>query len=50
MEQFNNLNIIFGFATKINGKTTQISNDLVSYTVHEPIGVVGQIILGTSHY
>ena len=44
MEQFNNLNIIFGFATKINGKTTQISNDLVSYTVHEPIGVVGQII------
>ncbi|MCD8917546.1 aldehyde dehydrogenase family protein [Staphylococcus gallinarum] len=33
-----------GFATKINGKTTQISNDLVSYTVHEPIGVVGQII------
>ncbi|RIL76689.1 aldehyde dehydrogenase family protein [Staphylococcus cohnii] len=33
-----------GFATKISGKTTQISNDLVSYTVHEPIGVVGQII------
>lgn len=33
-----------GFATKIEGKTTQISNDLVSYTLHEPIGVVGQII------
>lgn len=33
-----------GFATKISGKTTQISNDLVSYTLHEPVGVVGQII------
>lgn len=33
-----------GFATKISGKTTQISNDLVSYTLHEPVGVIGQII------
>lgn len=33
-----------GFATQISGKTTQISNDLVAYTLHEPIGVVGQII------
>ena len=33
-----------GFATQISGKTTQISNDLVAYTLHELIGVVGQII------
>lgn len=33
-----------GFATQISGKTTQISNDLVAYTLHEPVGVVGQII------
>lgn len=33
-----------GFATKISGKTTQISPELVSYTLHEPIGVAGQII------
>ncbi|WP_066259338.1 aldehyde dehydrogenase family protein [Neobacillus drentensis] len=33
-----------GWATKIFGKTTQISKDYVTYTVHEPVGVVGQII------
>ncbi|GGK00174.1 aldehyde dehydrogenase [Lentibacillus kapialis] len=33
-----------GFATKIEGKTTQVSPDYVNYTVHEPVGVVGQII------
>ena len=33
-----------GWATKIFGKTTQISPDYVTYTVHEPVGVVGQII------
>src|SRR5699024_1541824 len=33
-----------GWATKIFGKTTQISPDYVTYTLHEPIGVVGQII------
>ena len=33
-----------GWATKIFGKTTQISMDYVTYTVHEPVGVVGQII------
>ncbi|MBO1511300.1 aldehyde dehydrogenase family protein [Metabacillus bambusae] len=33
-----------GFATKIQGKTTQVSPDYVNYTVHEPVGVVGQII------
>lgn len=33
-----------GWATKIVGKTTQVSKDYVTYTVHEPVGVVGQII------
>ncbi|WP_280166066.1 aldehyde dehydrogenase family protein [Priestia aryabhattai] len=33
-----------GFATKIQGKTTQVSPGYVNYTVHEPVGVVGQII------
>lgn len=33
-----------GFATKISGKTTQVSPDYVNYTLHEPIGVAGQII------
>ena len=33
-----------GWATKIFGKTTQVSPDYVTYTVHEPVGVVGQII------
>jgi aldehyde dehydrogenase (NAD+) len=33
-----------GWATKIFGKTTNISPDYVTYTLHEPVGVVGQII------
>ncbi|MDM5228488.1 aldehyde dehydrogenase family protein [Cytobacillus sp. NJ13] len=33
-----------GWATKIFGKTTQVSKNYVTYTVHEPVGVVGQII------
>ncbi|RPK06141.1 Aldehyde dehydrogenase [Priestia endophytica] len=33
-----------GFATKIQGKTTQVSPEYVNYTTHEPVGVVGQII------
>lgn len=33
-----------GWATKLLGKTTPISPDYLNYTVHEPIGVVGQII------
>lgn len=33
-----------GWATKIFGKTTPISPDYVTYTLHEPVGVVGQII------
>ncbi|TYS24249.1 aldehyde dehydrogenase family protein [Bacillus subtilis] len=33
-----------GFATKIQGKTTQVSPEYVNYTLHEPVGVVGQII------
>ncbi|WP_339183173.1 aldehyde dehydrogenase family protein [Oceanobacillus sp. FSL W7-1293] len=33
-----------GFATKIQGKTTNVSPDYINYTVHEPVGVVGQII------
>ncbi len=33
-----------GWATKLIGKTTPVSPDYVTYTVHEPIGVVGQII------
>jgi aldehyde dehydrogenase (NAD+) len=33
-----------GWATKIFGKTTPISPDYLTYTSHEPVGVVGQII------
>lgn len=33
-----------GWATKIFGKTTNVSNSHVTYTVHEPVGVAGQII------
>ncbi|HLR11482.1 MAG TPA: aldehyde dehydrogenase family protein [Sporosarcina sp.] len=33
-----------GWATKISGKTTNVSPDYVTYTLHEPVGVVGQII------
>ncbi|MBP2075835.1 aldehyde dehydrogenase family protein [Oceanobacillus polygoni] len=33
-----------GWATKLLGKTTPASPDYVTYTVHEPVGVVGQII------
>lgn len=33
-----------GWATKVLGKTTPVSPDYVTYTVHEPVGVVGQII------
>ncbi|WP_100010187.1 aldehyde dehydrogenase family protein [Lentibacillus sediminis] len=33
-----------GWATKLLGKTTPVSPDYVTYTVHEPVGVVGQII------
>lgn len=33
-----------GWATKIFGKTTNVSPDYVTYTLHEPVGVVGQII------
>ncbi|WP_145453315.1 aldehyde dehydrogenase family protein, partial [Staphylococcus epidermidis] len=33
-----------GWATKIEGKTVQVSPDYLNYIVHEPVGVVGQII------
>lgn len=33
-----------GWATKIHGKTVQVSPEYVNYIVHEPVGVVGQII------
>ncbi|WP_373895789.1 aldehyde dehydrogenase family protein [Virgibacillus sp. CBA3643] len=33
-----------GWATKLLGKTTPVSPEYVTYTVHEPAGVVGQII------
>lgn len=33
-----------GWATKITGQTTNSLNDYLTYTVHEPVGVVGQII------
>ncbi|CAD2070801.1 aldehyde dehydrogenase [Jeotgalicoccus coquinae] len=33
-----------GWATKITGQTTNALNDYLTYTVHEPVGVVGQII------
>ncbi|EDW5948390.1 aldehyde dehydrogenase family protein, partial [Salmonella enterica subsp. enterica serovar Enteritidis] len=33
-----------GWATNITGKTVQVSKDYLNYIVHEPVGVVGQII------
>ncbi|CEI81793.1 aldehyde dehydrogenase [Oceanobacillus oncorhynchi subsp. incaldanensis] len=33
-----------GWATKIFGKTTNVSPEYATYTVHEPVGVVAQII------
>ncbi|ASN04563.1 aldehyde dehydrogenase family protein [Virgibacillus necropolis] len=33
-----------GWATKVLGQTVPISPDYLNYTVHEPVGVVGQII------
>lgn len=33
-----------GWATKVLGQTTPISPDYFNYSVHEPVGVVGQII------
>lgn len=33
-----------GFATNVQGKTTNVSPDYLNYTVHEPVGVVGQIV------
>lgn len=33
-----------GWATKITGKTVQVSPEYLNYIVHEPVGVVGQII------
>lgn len=33
-----------GWATKISGQTTNVLKDYLTYTVHEPVGVVGQII------
>jgi aldehyde dehydrogenase (NAD+) len=33
-----------GWATKITGKTVQVSPDYLNYILHEPVGVVGQII------
>lgn len=33
-----------GWATKVLGQTIPISPDYLNYTIHEPVGVVGQII------
>lgn len=33
-----------GWATKIHGKTVQVAPEYLTYIVHEPVGVVGQII------
>ncbi|MHC0552812.1 aldehyde dehydrogenase family protein [Salinicoccus sp. CNSTN-B1] len=33
-----------GWATKISGKTTNVSTEHITYTLHEPVGVAGQII------
>src|SRR5699024_10798048 len=33
-----------GWATKIHGKTVQVSPKYLNYIVHEPVGVVGQFI------
>src|SRR5699024_10794546 len=33
-----------GWATKITGKIVHVSPDYLNYSVHEPVGVVGQII------
>jgi len=33
-----------GWADKIHGKTIPVDGDFLAYTLHEPVGVVGQII------
>ncbi|MBX9723584.1 MAG: aldehyde dehydrogenase family protein, partial [Candidatus Obscuribacterales bacterium] len=33
-----------GWVTKLEGETTKVNNDFFTYTMREPIGVVGQII------
>lgn len=33
-----------GWATKITGQTIPVNGNFLNYTVHEPVGVVGQII------
>lgn len=33
-----------GWATKLHGKTVQVAPEYLTYIVHEPVGVVGQII------
>ncbi|GMH39763.1 hypothetical protein BSKO_07661 [Bryopsis sp. KO-2023] len=33
-----------GWADKIHGKTIRMSGDMFGYTLHEPVGVVGQIV------
>lgn len=33
-----------GWATKITGKTVNVSPEYLNYIVHEPVGVVGQVI------
>jgi len=33
-----------GWADKIHGKTIPVDGDFLAYTMHEPVGVVGQII------
>jgi aldehyde dehydrogenase (NAD+) len=33
-----------GWADKVHGKTIEVNDNMLAYTRHEPIGVVGQII------
>lgn len=36
-----------GWADKIHGKTIPVDGPYMAYTMHEPIGVVGQVRAGT---
>lgn len=39
-----NFEYFAGFATKIEGETIPVPGDMFNYTLHEPLGVCGQII------
>ncbi len=44
----NTLRYYGGWADKLEGRTIPVRGNFLSYTLRQPVGVVGQIIPGTS--